>query len=130
MKIPYFPSLAYHFSIFSHGFLQFQAWHPEFAAVERTTELRARSAGFGLSEEEVKAAAKAVNDHAKAAWEKTAKTWRASSEGLESMRKTLQSKEEEKIKAKEAAEEAKRKEDEAGDEERKKEFRVVGEEAS
>jgi len=102
-----------------------QAWHPEFAAVERTTELRARAGGFGLSDEEVKAAAKAVNDHAKSAWEKTAKTWRSNSEGLESMKKTLQSKEEEKIKAKEAAEEAKRKEDEAGDEERKKNLELL-----
>ena len=93
--------------------------------MERTTELRARAGGFGLSDEEVKAAAKAVNDHAKSAWEKTAKTWRSNSEGLESMKKTLQSKEEEKIKAKEAAEEAKRKEDEAGDEERKKNLELL-----
>ena len=55
----------------------FQAWHPEFAAVERTTELRQRAAGFGLAEEEVKAAAKAVNDRAQAAWEKPAKTGRS-----------------------------------------------------
>eukprot|EP00438_Fugacium_kawagutii_P027077 Skav214868 [mRNA] locus=scaffold16:618521:621660:+ [translate_table: standard] len=102
-----------------------QAWHPEFAAVERTTELRARASSFGLSEEEVKAAAKAVNDHAKQMWEKTAKAWRANSEGLESMKKTLQSKEDEKLKAKEEAEEAKRKEEEAGDDERKKNLELL-----
>ena len=102
-----------------------QAWHPEFAAVERTTELRARASSFGLSEEEVKGAAKAVNDHAKQLWDKTAKTWRSNSAGLEAMKNTLQSKEEDKVKAKEAAEEAKRKEEEAGDEERKKNLEML-----
>jgi len=97
-----------------------QAWHPEFAAVERTTELRARASAFGLSEEEVKAVTKVVNDHAKSAWEKSAKHWRSTSSGLESMRKVLQTQEEDKAKAKEAAEEAKRKEDEANDEDRKR----------
>ncbi|CAE7778122.1 unnamed protein product [Symbiodinium necroappetens] len=97
-----------------------QAWHPEFAAVERTTELRARASAFGLSEEEVKAVTKVVNDHAKSAWEKSAKHWRSTSSGLESMRKVLQTLEEDKAKAKEAAEEAKRKEDEANDEDRKR----------
>ena len=102
-----------------------QAWHPEFAAVERTTELRARASSFGLSEDEVKAATKTVNDHAKKEWEKTAKVWRMNSEGLESMKKTLQNKEDDKIKAKEEAEEAKRKEEEAGDEERKKNLEML-----
>ncbi|CAJ1433292.1 unnamed protein product [Effrenium voratum] len=97
-----------------------QAWHPELAAVERTTELRARgSSAFGLSEEEVKAATKVVNDHAKSTWEKTAKQWR-SGKGLETLRQQLQQKEEDKLKAKEVADEAKRKEEEAGDEARKK----------
>jgi len=102
-----------------------QAWHPEFAAVERTTELRARASSFGLSEDEVKAATKTVNDHAKKEWEKTAKVWRMNSEGLESMKKTLQNKEDDKMKAKEEAEEAKRKEEEAGDEERKKNLEML-----
>ncbi|CAK9032177.1 Hypothetical protein (Fragment) [Durusdinium trenchii] len=102
-----------------------QAWHPEFAAVERTTELRARSAAFGLSEDEVKSATKVVNDHAKSAWDKSAKLWRSNSEGLDLMKKTLQAKEEEKAKAKEEAEEARRKEEEAGDEERKKNMELL-----
>ncbi|CAE7699433.1 unnamed protein product [Symbiodinium pilosum] len=97
-----------------------QAWHPEFAAVERTTELRSRASAFSLSEEEVKAATKVVNDHAKSAWEKSAKHWRSSFSGLDTMRRVLQTKEEDKAKAKEAAEEAKRKEEEANDEDRKK----------
>ncbi|CAK9036906.1 Hypothetical protein (Fragment) [Durusdinium trenchii] len=102
-----------------------QAWHPEFAAVERTTELRARSAAFGLSEDEVKSATKVVNDHAKSAWDKSAKLWRSNSEGLDLMKKTLQAKEEEKAKAKEEAEEDRRKEEEAGDEERKKNMELL-----
>lgn len=80
-----------------------EAWHPEFAAVERTTELRARASAFNLSEDEVKAAVKAgeertvcclkvVNDFAKSGWDKAAKAFR-SSEGLEKMKKLLQSRE-------------------------------------
>jgi len=97
-----------------------QAWHPEFAAVERTTELRARASAFGLSEEEVKSVTKVVNDHAKSAWEKSAKQWRSNLSGLDAVRKTLRTQEEEKVKAKEDAEEAKRRDAEANDEERKR----------
>merc|ERR1712187_22601 len=52
-----------------------QAWHPEYAAVERTTELRSRAKAFGLSEAELKEATKVVNDHAKKSWEKSVRAW-------------------------------------------------------
>jgi len=97
-----------------------QAWHPEFAAVERTTELRARAKTFSLSEDEVKEAVKIVNDHSKKSWEKSAKQWRNESPFIESMKASLQSGVEATKKEANAAEEAKRKYDEDNDEERKK----------
>merc|ERR1719183_1732983 len=97
-----------------------QAWHPEYAAVERTTEVRARAKTFDLSEDDVKEATKVVNDHAKKNWEKAGKQWRTDSPFIESMKNSLSgAKEADKKKAEEEAE-AKRKEEEAGDEERKK----------
>merc|ERR1711904_508979 len=56
-----------------------QAWHPEFAAIERTTELRIRSKAFGLSEDELKEVTKVVNDNAKKSFDKGAKHWRTNS---------------------------------------------------
>jgi len=97
-----------------------QAWHPEFAAVERTTELRARAKTFGLAETEVKAATEAVNKHAKKNWEKTAKQWRSVSETNRKVKEGLQAEKDATKKMEEEAAEAKRKEEEAGDEERKK----------
>jgi len=97
-----------------------QAWHPEFAGLERTTELRARSKAFSLSEDDVKAATKVVNDHAKKHWEKAAKLWREGSEGHAAVKQAFLEEVEEKKKQDEELAEAKRKEDEAGDEERKK----------
>lgn len=97
-----------------------QAWHPEFAAVERTTELRARAKTFGLSEDDVKAAAKVVNDHAKKNWEKSAKQWREDSDGHAAMRQAFAGEIAAKLKQAEEAAEAKRKEYEEGDEDRKK----------
>jgi len=97
-----------------------QAWHPEFAAVERTTELRARAKAFGLSEDDVKAAAKVVNDHAKKSWEKAAKQWREGSEGQAAIKQAFAGAEEAQKRQAEEAAEAKRKEEEAGDEGRKK----------
>merc|ERR1711988_25859 len=67
-----------------------QAWHPEFAAVERTTELRARAKTFSLSEDEIKEATKVVNDFAKKSWEKSAKQWRNESPFIEKMKSSLQ----------------------------------------
>mmetsp|Transcript_49747 Transcript_49747/g.89333 ORF Transcript_49747/g.89333 Transcript_49747/m.89333 type:complete len:677 (-) Transcript_49747:61-2091(-) len=97
-----------------------QAWHPEFAAVERTTELRSRAKSFGLSEDEVKAVVKVVNDNAKKAWEKNAKLWRSSSEGIAKIRQSLESHASKAQKSKEEAEEAARQEEEGNDDERKK----------
>merc|ERR1712086_163135 len=97
-----------------------QLWHPEFAAVERTTELRARAKTFSLSEDEVKEAVKIVNDHAKKNWEKSAKQWRNESPFIESMKATLQSGKDASKKEAEAAAEAKAKYDDDNDEDRKK----------
>jgi len=97
-----------------------QAWHPEFAAVERTTELRARAKAFGLAEAEVKATAEVVNKHAKKNWDKVAKQWRNLSENNKKVKAGFQGEKEAKLKMEEEAAEAKRKEEEAGDEERKK----------
>jgi len=97
-----------------------QAWHPEFAAVERTTELRSRAKSFGLSEDDVKAVTKVVNENAKKSWEKSAKLWRSSSEGIAQIRQTLEASATQAKQEKAAADEAKQQEDEANDEERKK----------
>lgn len=97
-----------------------QAWHPEFAAVERTTELRSRAKSFGLSEDDVKAVAKVVNDHAKKHWEKSASLWRKESEGHSLIQQGFSSEAQEKKQKEDDAAEAKRLEDEAGDEERKR----------
>lgn len=96
-----------------------QAWHPEFAAVERTTELRARSKTFKLEEDEMKEATKVVNDHAKKNWEKSAKQWRSESPLIQSITGSLKSAKEEGVKKAEADAEAKRKEEEDNDEGRK-----------
>lgn len=97
-----------------------QAWHPEFAAVERTTEIRARKDSFGLSEDEVKAVTKVVNDNAKKSWEKSAKLWRADSSSLANIQQAFKSQDDSKQKEKNAAQEASLQAAEAGDEERKK----------
>lgn len=97
-----------------------QGWHPEFAAVERTSELRARASTFGLSENDLKAVTKAVNDFAKKSWDKSAKQWRSGSDGLERLRSAFKAEVESKRSAEEAAAEAKRAAEEADDEERKR----------
>jgi len=99
-----------------------QAWHPEYAAVERTTDLRSRAKAFGLSKDDEKAAAKAVNDAAKKDWDKTAKTWRTGSELVKSLKDSIKGAKDAKAAADEAAAEAKRKEDEGDDEQRKKDL--------
>jgi len=97
-----------------------QAWHPEFAAVERTSELRSRAQTFSISKDEEKEATKIVNDHAKKNWEKSAKQWRKGSAWLEGMISSLQGAKDAEKKAAEEAAEAKRKEEYDGDEGRKK----------
>merc|ERR1719189_1069269 len=87
-----------------------QAWHPEFAAVERTTELRARAKSFGLGEDDLKATTKAVNDAAKKGWDKGNALWRES-EGHAAIKKSFDDEEDEKMKKREEEAEAKRKED-------------------
>lgn len=95
-----------------------QAWHPEFAAVERTTELRSRSKAFDLSEDEVKAAVKIVNDNAKKSWEKSGKQWRNESPFQEHVKTSLGKEANDAKTAAEEAAEAKKKEDEANDTDR------------
>merc|ERR1711959_323297 len=97
-----------------------QAWHPEFAAVERTTEVRSRAKSFGLSEDEVKEATKIINDHAKKQWEKAGKQWREENSLIDGIKASLKGEKEEPEKKAESAAEAKRKDDEANDEDRKK----------
>lgn len=102
-----------------------QAWHPEFAAVERTTEVRARAKNFGLSEDEVKEATKIINDNAKKNWDKSAKQWREGSKLIEGVKASLQEEKDGEAKKAEAAAEAKRLEDEANDEVRKKNLEAL-----
>mmetsp|Transcript_33162 Transcript_33162/g.72311 ORF Transcript_33162/g.72311 Transcript_33162/m.72311 type:complete len:682 (-) Transcript_33162:146-2191(-) len=98
-----------------------QAWHPEFAAVERTSELRGRAKSFGLSEDQVKAVTKVVNDHAKKNWEKTADKFRKGSPLIEDMKGKLKAEVDEKLaKEAEAAKASTSEEDEVAEEERKK----------
>jgi len=97
-----------------------QAWHPEFTAVERTTELRARKKAFGLGEEDLKVVTKVVNDYAKRKWDKVAKQWLANSAGLAEMKRSLQAASDERRQAEETEAEAKRREEEGNDEERQK----------
>jgi len=97
-----------------------QAWHPEYAAVERTGEIRSRSKAFDLSEDEVKDATKVANDFAKKHWEKAGKQWRTESPLVDGIKSQLAGAKD-AAKAKAVADaEAKRKEDEGNDEERKK----------
>lgn len=96
-----------------------QAWHPEFAAVERTTEVRVRAKAFGLSDTDVKEVTKVINDNAKKSWDKSAKLWRKDSGSYGAVSKALQEEVTAKNKKEEEAAEAKRKEDEGNDEGRK-----------
>eukprot|EP00929_Paragymnodinium_shiwhaense_P008424 TRINITY_DN112379_c0_g1_i1.p1 TRINITY_DN112379_c0_g1~~TRINITY_DN112379_c0_g1_i1.p1 ORF type:complete len:678 (-),score=264.86 TRINITY_DN112379_c0_g1_i1:194-2227(-) len=97
-----------------------QAWHPEFAAIERTSELRARSQSFGLSEDDVKAVTKVVNDNAKKFFDKGAKLWRTKSSVVAAFKEAQQGEADQKKRDAEAAAEAKRKEDFENDDDRKK----------
>jgi len=97
-----------------------QAWHPEYAAVERTTDLRARSKSLGLSEDDVKAATEVVNGHAKASWEKAGKQWRKDSPLITGIKENLEAEKEKKTKDAEDKREASKKAEMEGDEERAK----------
>jgi len=104
-----------------------QAWHPEFAAVERTTELRARAKAFSLDEDEVKAAAKVVNDYAKKSWDKASKQWREGSSVAKMVKEGLLAEGEAKKQEAEAAAEAKRKDELENDDERKENLKKLEE---
>jgi len=97
-----------------------QAWHPEFAALERSTQIRARSKAFSFSEDDVKAVTKVVNDYAKKSWEKTASLWRTDSPGNAAIKEAIESEKEEAKQKQAAADEAKRAEEAGNDEERQK----------
>jgi len=97
-----------------------QAWHPEFAAVERTNELRLRSKAFGLNEAEIKKATDMVNAHAKKSWDKTAKAWRQGSAIVDKLRSDAEAEAELLKQQEKEKEEAKRKAELDGDEERKR----------
>lgn len=97
-----------------------QAWHPEFAALERTTEIRARSETWGFSEDDVKAAAQVVNDNAKANWDKSAEQWRKGSAALAGLRQSLRDEIDNRRRLEEAAAEAKRSDEVANDEDRQR----------
>merc|ERR1712187_614970 len=97
-----------------------QAWHPEYAAVERTTELRSRAKAFGLSTDEEKAATKVVNDAAKKSWDKGAKLWRKASSMVEKLKSSAENEEEEKKQKEKESEEAQKAQALDEGEERKK----------
>merc|ERR1712139_583997 len=59
--------------------LVLQAWHPEVAALERTTFIREKSKSWNLDKDQEKAVTKTANDAAKKSWEKDAKLWREGS---------------------------------------------------
>jgi len=96
-----------------------QAWHPQYASLERTTEIRSRGKKWGLSEDEIKEVTKLVNNAAKKEWESAVSVWL---EGAAAQ--TAHERWAAKMEAtKEAAEEAKRAKEEsdmAADEERKR----------
>jgi len=102
-----------------------QAWHPEFAAVERTSEIRSHAKAHSLSDDEVKEAVKVVNDHAKKNWEKAAKQWRNESPFIEGMKASLQGDVDKSKKEAEAKAEADKKDFENNDEGRKKDLEAL-----
>merc|ERR1712232_1039655 len=59
--------------------LVLQAWHPEVAALERTTYIREKSKSWNLDKDQEKAVTKIANDAAKKGWDKAAKQWRQGS---------------------------------------------------
>lgn len=96
--------------------LSAEIWHPEFAAVERTTEIRARQKALGLSDDDVKVATNAVNVHARKNWEAYAKQWRTSSAMIEGLKQMLGAEVDAQKAQEEEAMAAQHKEEEAQDE--------------
>merc|ERR1711920_1191888 len=54
-----------------------QVWHPEFATIERTTEVRDRASSWSLKDDEVKELTKEINAHGKKGWDKVMKQWQS-----------------------------------------------------
>lgn len=102
-----------------------QVWHPEFAAVERTSEIRARSSTWSLSEDDVKTATEVVNTHAKKQWEKSAKLWRSESEGLTQLRETMKQEAAAKESAAEDEKKAEKLSEDQDEEEKKKSLEAL-----
>merc|ERR1712110_29566 len=92
-----------------------EVWHPEFATIERTTEVRDRAKNWGLKEDEVKELTADINAHGKKGWEKVMKKWMAGPV-VERLQNKLEEKEtaarQAKQKAEKEAEEKARNEDE------------------
>jgi len=95
--------------------LLLQAWHPEVAALERTTFIREKSKSWNLDEAQVKAVTKVANDAAKKSWEKTVKTWREGSTVGPELAATIAEAETKAADAKEAEAEEKRNAEAAAD---------------
>jgi len=93
-----------------------QAWHPEVAAVERTTFIREKAvASWNLDEPTVKAVTKLVNDGAKKTWEKTVKQWREGSSLISELEESLTNQDQKQREEKKAQEEKEKKEAEDAD---------------
>merc|ERR1712048_483498 len=86
-----------------------QAWHPEVAALERTTYIREKSKNWNLKEDDVKAVTKTANDAAKRGWDKAVKQWREGSTIVQELADRIKEQEKSAAEAKEKAEEDKKK---------------------
>merc|ERR1712232_1491220 len=89
--------------------LVLQAWHPEVAALERTTFIREKSKSWNLDKDQEKAVTKIANDAAKKSWEKTAKQWREGSTLGPALAEKIKGQEKSAAEAKEKEEEEKKK---------------------
>merc|ERR1712125_145895 len=89
--------------------LVLQAWHPEVAALERTTFIREKSKSWNLDKDQEKAVTKIANDAAKKSWEKDAKLWREGSRLGKELADKIKDQEKSAAEAKEKEEEEKKK---------------------
>lgn len=98
-----------------------QAWHPEVAALERTTHIREKAtSSWSLDETTVKSLTKVVNDAAKKTWDTTVKKWREGSKLATDLEEYLNGVQQKQREEKDVAEEEKRKAEETGDEEKQR----------
>merc|ERR1712232_518217 len=89
--------------------LVLQAWHPEVAALERTTYIREKSKSWNLDKDQEKAVTKIANDAAKKGWDKAAKQWRQGSRLGKELADKIKDQEKSAAEAKEKEEEEKKK---------------------